>query len=372
MKDKMQFSAPCLFGLESVLKFEISRAGGENIEAHNGKVTFTGDERVLAKSSLWLRTAERIGIVLASFKATTFTELFDGVMEIPFEDYIGEFDQFPVKGWSIDSKLASVPSCQSIIKKAAVKRLGSVYNREIFPETGTLYQISFSLHKDEAVIMLDTTGDPLYKRGYRQQGNLAPIRETLAAGIIDFARVSENDAVYDPLCGSGTMIIEAAQRALNIAPGLNRKFSAEDWSVANKAVWEEERALARGAINKDVKFKGYGFDIDGDIIKVARENARQAGVGEYIEFKQQDIKDFKPVAPAIIVCNPPYGERMMDNTEVHRLYKTMGKVMPKAKDVKYYIIAPPEDFEPAFGRKADRRRKLYNGMLPCQLYMYFR
>lgn len=372
MNKKYQLVAPCLFGLESILKFECTRIGGTDVTATDGRVSFTGDLRTIAKANLWLRTAERVQIVLGTFPATTFTQLFDQVEALPFEEYIGEYDEFPVKGWSIDSQLASVPSCQSIIKKAVVRRLESVYHREIFPETGSRHQIAFSIFKDEVSIMLDTTGDPLYKRGYRKNTNIAPIRETLAAGIVDLARIRSEDQVYDPMCGSGTLLIEAAQRALNIAPGLQRTFDMERWELSEEQIWTEERGEAIKSIHRSVKFHGYGSDIDEEILHIAQENARLAGVEDRITFTHKNILEFHPEPPAVVLSNPPYGERMLESDEVYELYQGMGKVMPQAKGMHYYIIGPPKIFEPAFGRKADRRRKLYNGMLETQLYMYFR
>lgn len=372
INNKLTLVATCLFGLESVLRYEIGQIGGENIEVTDGRITYQGDEGVLIRSNLWLRTAERVLIALGSFKATTFTELFDGVEALPFEDYIGVKDAFPVTGWSIDSQLHSVPSCQSIIKRAIVKRFETVYGQKEFEETGVEYQIRFSLHKDEAVIMLDTTGEPLYKRGYRANATEAPIRETLAAGIIDLARTRPDDTVYDPMCGSGTFLIEAAMRAFSMAPGLQRNFDAENWSVSNLALWKEEREKATAEANFDADFHGYGYDIDTKALSIAKENAKLAGVAEYITFQEQDITEFAPKAPSITVCNPPYGERLLEHAEALELYQSMGAVMPPSKENLYYIIGPQNDFESAFGRKANRRRKLYNGMIPCQLYMYFR
>lgn len=372
MEENIKFTAPCLFGLESIVKFELSKIGAQNIQPENGRVSFEGDERTLAKASLWLRSAERVYIVLGSFKATTFTQLFDGVNTLPFEKYITENDEFPVKGWSIDSQLESVPSCQSIIKKSIVTRLSQKYNRAQFPENGPLHQIAFSIHKDIATIMIDTTGTALYKRGYRKDANLAPIRETLAAGIVDLARVRENDTIYDPFCGSGTILIEAAQKARNIAPGINRRFSVEEWSTSDDKIWKQEREAAKEQVKTDIKFHAYGFDIDRSIINVAKSNARIAGVDDLITFEYGDVKDFKVKSPSTIITNPPYGERMLEASQASELYQTMGNVFYQKPGVSYYIIGSSEDFEKDFGRKADKRRKLYNGMIPSQLYMYFK
>ncbi|MFV0401077.1 MAG: class I SAM-dependent RNA methyltransferase [Oscillospiraceae bacterium] len=368
---KMQLTALCLFGLESVLSFEVKRCGGENVSAVDGRVNFEGDEKVLAKANIWLRTAERVCIVLGSFQALTFTELFDGVEKLPFEKYIGKADAFPVKGWSIRSALHSIPSCQSIIKKAVVRRLEKVYKQELFSETGPVHQIRFSIYKDEATLMLDTSGASLYKRGYREQAGHAPIRETLAAGIADLARVRSDSRVYDPMCGSGTLLIEAAQKALNIAPGLNRSFAAEQWSGFPPELWKAARQEAK-AEQRESSFSAVGSDIDMEVLAQARENAAKAGVAGHVQFERRDVADFAPESPAIVLCNPPYGERLLERNDAFSLYKLLGKVMPPKQGITYNIIAPQEDFEQPFGRRADKRRKLYNGMIQCQLYMYFK
>ena len=369
---RFTFVVPCLFGLESVLAFEIKRIGGESIETTDGRVTFEGGSELLARANLRLRCAERVCILLGSFQAHTFQQLIDESEKIAFEDFIGADDAFPVTGWTLKSKLFSMSSCQSIIKKAAVNRLMKAYRRQILPETGSMHQIRFSIMKDNVDVMLDTSGAGLHKRGYRTEAGEAPLKETLAAGIIDLARVRESDTVIDPMCGSGTLLCESAMRAMNVAPGLLRQFSAEKWGLIPNSIWSDERESAKSEVRRDVAFRAEGYDIDSDVLKIAVANANRAGIGEYIRFEKRDIVDFALGSRAIVLCNPPYGERLLEDAKAaQKLYRDMGKTMAKCDGVHYYIIGP-EGFEEAFGRKADRRRKLYNGMIQCHLYMYFK
>ena len=327
---------------------------------------------MLARANLWLRTAERVQIVLGTFRAVTFTELFDQVETLPFEQFIGKEDAFPVKGWSLNSTLFSVPDCQSIIKKAAVKRMTKTYGLNWFEETGSIHQIQFSIMRDQVTIMLDTSGPGLHKRGYRQMSNIAPIKETLAAGILDIARIYPDTQLYDPFCGSGTMLIEAALKAKNVAPGAYRRFSAERWGSIPRKVWQEERERALSLVRKDVTFHGFGSDLDPDAPALSFSNGQKAGVSKLLSTTLDDVRSFVvPKEKSIVVCNPPYGERLLDTAEVVKLYKDMGKVFQPSDTTAYYIISSMEDFESAFGRQADKRRKLYNGMVKCQLYMYF-
>lgn len=364
--------APCLFGLESVLGHEARSIGGGGVEVADGRVSFTGDEAVLARANLWLRCAERVCIVLGSFRATSFEELFEGVVKLPLEELIGRKDAFPVKGWSLKSGLHSIPDCQSIIKRAAVKRLEQAYGQAWFEETGPVHQIRFSILKDEVAIMLDTSGVGLHKRGYRAQSTEAPIKETLAAGIADLARIRPNDTVFDPMCGSGTLLIESALRACNIAPGLRRKFAAENWDAIPKQVWANERKAATEAVRQDVEFKAHGFDIDPEAVRLTVENAGKAGVGKRVSALRRDIGQYSAAGEkAIVLCNPPYGERLLEIKQAEELYRRMGEAFAKSPGHSYYVISPHEQFEEFFGRRADKRRKLYNGMIKCQLFMYF-
>lgn len=371
-KQQYRLCAPCLFGLESVLSGELKRLNFEDIAVTDGRVEFTSDAEGIARANLNLRTAERVLIVLSSFRAVTFQQLIDGAEKIPFEDYIGKKNTFPVKGWSLNSKLHSVPDCQSIIKKAAVKRLSRKYGVAWLEESGPTVQIQFSINKDMVTIMLDTSGVALHKRGYRKVANLAPIRETLAAGILDIARIYPDTQLYDPFCGSGTFLIEAAYKAKNIAPGIYRRFAAEKWDCISSKIWKDGREEAINKVRKDVEFVAFGRDISQESLEIAEANARRAGIAGLIRLEKRDVKDFVlPSEKSLVVTNPPYGERLMAGEDLQQLYSTMGKVFQPSQKTAYYIISSAEDFEQSFGRKADKKRKLYNGMLKCNLYQYF-
>ena len=366
----LEFIAPCLFGLESVLAFEAGRLGFTDIRSENGRVRFKGEATDIPKANIGLRTAERVLICLAEFEARSFEELFQNVKRIPWQEWIGKTDKFPVKGYSLNSALHSVPDCQSIIKKAVVEKLKSVYGIEWFEETDTLYQIQFSIQKDRACLMLDTSGLPLHKRGYRHDASEAPIKETIAAGLIDVARYKGNVPFYDPLCGSGTLVIEAALRVKNVAPGLYRRFVSEEWGQIGQKAWNKARSEALSAVKKpDIML--YGSDIDAAVIEVAKSNAKKAKVDDIVSFSVADVKDFKGAGESVIVTNPPYGERLLDVRKARELYTVMGHVLP-SEGRKCYIISPDEEFENFYGRKADKKRKIYNGMIRCDFYEYFR
>ena len=365
--------APCIFGLESLVSDELKRMDAQNVSAENGRVFFSGNESILARANILSRYAERIYIDLGSFEAHSFEDLFQGTKALKWEQWISEYDEFPVKGHSVNSDLFSVSDCQAIVKKAVVERLKSVYGIDWFEETGARHQIEFSIIKNKVHLMIDTTGNGLHKRGYRPVANDAPLKETLAAAMCSLSRLRPYHTLYDPMCGSGTILIEGAMLVHNIAPGVNRHFSAERFEQIDFSVWEKERELARKAEIHESDFKAYGSDIDLKAIETAKENAERAGVGKHLEFKRADIKDFKPVTErGTVICNPPYGERMLTKPQVNELVKTMGRVFPKKHGFSYSVISPCEDFEDLFGRKADKRRKLYNGMIKCQLYMYFK
>ena len=373
MQKSLKMSAPCILGIEGILAEELRNLGADNVAAQNGKVNFEGNFNILAKANISSRYAERIHIVLGSFKALSFEELFENVKKIPWENFIGKNDCFPVKGFSLNSKLHSVPDCQAIIKKSIVNRLKTCYKEEWFKETGSLYQIKFSIMKDQVDIMIDSTGTGLHKRGYRPDANEAPIKETLAAAMAYLAHVKHYSTVIDPFCGSGTILIESAMLALNIAPGLRRTFVSETWANIDKNIWTEERALAVSQIRKDTEFKAVGYDNNERSVHLSKLNIKRAGLDKKIEIIEKDFNDFKcDEEKAIIICNPPYGERMLELKEAENIYKLMGEKFIKRKGLSYYIINPHEDFESLYGCKADRRRKLYNGMIKCQLYMYFK
>lgn len=370
---KIKMVAPCLFGVESIAADEFRRMGFEDVVTENGRVLLSGEENMLARANICSRFSERILINLGEFTAETFTELFDNVKKIPFEEYIGKTDAFPVNGWSINSALFSIPDCQSIIKKAIVERLKEKYGISWFEETGTEYKIRFSILKNHVTLMIDTSGDGLHKRGYRKNSNAAPIKETLAAAILDTARIFPDTLLFDPFCGSGTFLIEAALMATKTAPGLLRFFASENFPQIKAEDWREERARARDLIDRNATFEGYGYDIDENSVALTLQNAKKAGVGKYIKTAVGDIKDFTPPAKrCLTVTNPPYGERLLDIKASEEIYRIMGERFLSGEGRKYFIISPHDEFEKFFGREADKRRKLYNGMIKCQLYMYFR
>lgn len=370
---KFTFICPCIFGLESVLTFEVKRIGGQNIKTENGRVIFDGDLDLTATANINLRTAERVLILLSEFEATSFEELFCGVKEIDFSDYIEKNNSFPVKGWSINSQLKSIPSCQKVIKKAIVENLKSKYGVEWFDETGATIPIQFSILKNKVSIMLDTSGDGLHKRGYRKNSSLAPIKETLAAGMCDLAMVKRDSVVYDPLCGSGTILIEAALKAFNIAPGINRHFISESFSFIKNGVFKEKREEAKSKIWTDAKFKAFGYDIDEAVIEICKQNIKKVGLTKKINIECANITKFNPkIKDATLITNPPYGERILDVKKAKQIYKTLGHIKRNYANLKMYIISPEEDFENIFGNKCDKKRKLYNGMIKCNLYMYYK
>ena len=371
LNNSVRLCCPCHFGLESVLKYEIQKIGGTDLKVSDGRISFTGDENIVARANLCLSTAERVLIELIEFKATSFEELFQGVKAIELERYIGPQNAFPVKGDSLNSALHSVPDCQSIIKKAAVERLKSKYNISWFDETGPTVQISFRIFKDVVSIYLDTSGVGLHKRGYRRNSNAAPIKETLAAGIVDLARVRPDTIVCDPFCGSGTLLIESALKALNIAPGLNRRFAAEKWECFDSRIWQEERKRAIDNVDKSAQFHAIGFDIDDAAVALTLDNAHKAGIKSRLKIEQADITKFVQPEDSIVICNPPYGERLLELREAENIYRKMGRVLGKGGSRQSYIISAHEQFEKFFGTEARKRRKLYNGMIKCQLYMYF-
>ncbi len=365
--------APCLMGVEGLVSDELKFMGAENVAAENARVFFEGDENILARANICSRFSERILISLGRFSARTFEELFQGVKALPWSDYIGVRDTFPVKGFSLGSALHSVPDCQKIVKKAVVESLKESYGVTWFEETGPVHQIQFSIMKDEVCIMLDTSGTGLHKRGYRPVGNEAPIRETLAAAMCCLSKLRHYHTMYDPFCGSGTVAIEGALLANNIAPSVNRGFEAERWGLFDGAVWKNERERAGALVKTDTDFIAFASDIDPRAAELTEANAKRAGVGNFIKTKVADIKDFSPVTErGTLITNPPYGERMLDIKEAQKIYTVMGEKFTAKKGWSYGIISPDEQFEKFFSRKADKRRKLYNGMIKCQYYMYFR
>ena len=371
--EKYDLTAIALFGSEGILADELRRMGAKDVVAENGKVNFTGDGNMLARANICSRFAERVLIRVGEFAAHSFEELFCGVKALEWERFIGKDDAFPVTGWSLNSKLYSIPDCQSIIKKAVVERLKTKYGCEWFSETGAEYKIRFSILKDTVSVMLDTSGEGLHKRGYRKLGNDAPIKETLAASMCDLIRIFPDTQLYDPFCGSGTILIEAALMATKTAPGLKRFFAAERFSFLPRAVWQEERTRAMDSILHNVDFRAQGFDIDPRAVELTMQNAKKAGVEKYVKAAIADVKDFRlPNERCSVITNPPYGERLLDIKAAEELYSVLGERLCKQQGKKYGIISPHDEFETHFGRTADKRRKLYNGMLKCQFYMYFK
>jgi len=367
------YTATCLFGLESLLGAEIDSLGYRRLETIDGRVTFEGDGGACARCSVNLRLAERLYLNLATFTATTFAELFDNVAGIPFEDVIGRDDAFPVKGHSIKSVLFSVPDLQKIIKKAAATRLGRAYGLNTLPETGVKYQIEFFLLKDKCSIMIDLSGAPLHKRGYRPERVTAPLRETLAAAIVKISRPRENVLLRDPFCGSGTIAIESAMMMKNIAPGASRRHSAEDFPLFPSALWIAAREEAQDCVIRDTAFRAFASDIDPECVRIAKESAARAGVADVIRFEVMNALDIETEgARGTVVTNPPYGERLMSREEVEMLYRDMGRAFSRLDRWQFYILTSHEDFGRLFGRRPDKVRKLYNGMLPCKLYQFFK
>ncbi len=367
---QMQLIVPCLFGLEGICGDELRRLGFENVKVEDRRVLFTGDESALAKANICLRTGERVMIVLAQFQAKSFEELFQGVYHAPLEEYIPLGGQFPVKGHCLNSQLMSVSDCQAIIKKAASKRLGEKYGVTWVPEEDVKYQLHFTILNDQVTLSLDTSGPGLHKRGYRAIGNDAPLHETLAAGMIELAKFRGKEFFWDPFCGSGTICIEAALIAKNRAPGLRRRFAAEAFPWMDEKLWQHARGEAM-----DKEFRGnyriLGSDNDPTAVSLSMANARKAGVSDLVDFKDGDATKMSlPCDSGIIVCNPPYGERMMEQQSAQRLYGALGRHLKFANDWRKYIITSEPEFEHYFGRRADKKRKFYNGKIKCDYYMY--
>ena len=364
---------PCHFGLEAVLKREIYDLGYEITKVEDGRVTFEGDEEAICRANIFLRTAERVMIQIGRFKATTFEELFQGIKNLPWEEYIPEDGKFWVKkASSINSKLFSPSDIQSIAKKAMVERMKQKYHKEWFKEDGAAYPVRIFLLKDEVTVALDTSGDSLHKRGYRTMTSKAPLTETLAASLIMLTPWRKDRILVDPFCGSGTFPIEAAMIAANIAPGMNRDFTAEEWTnMIDRKLWYECVKEAEDMIDTTVKVDIQGYDIDGDVIKAARENAKRAGVEHMIHFQQRAVADLShPKKYGFIITNPPYGERLEDKADLPELYTQIGQAYQRLDSWSMFLITSYTDTEKYIGRKADKNRKIYNGMLKTYFYQF--
>ena len=364
---------PCHFGLEAVLKREIYDLGYEITKVEDGRVTFEGDEEAVCRANIFLRTAERVMIQVGRFKATTFEELFQGIKNLPWEEYIPEDGKFWVKkASSINSKLFSPSDIQSIAKKAMVERMKQKYHKEWFKEDGAAYPVRIFLLKDEVTVALDTSGDSLHKRGYRTMTSKAPLTETLAASLIMLTPWRKDRILVDPFCGSGTFPIEAAMIAANVAPGMNRDFTAEEWTnLIDRKLWYECVKEAEDMIDTTVKVDIQGYDIDGDVIKAARENAKRAGVEHMIHFQQRAVKDLSHPKPyGFIITNPPYGERLEEKEALPQLYREIGESYNRLDKWSMYLITSYDRAENDIGRKADKNRKIYNGMLKTYYYQF--
>lgn len=371
--EKMEWIAPCHFGLESVLKREIQDLGYEIVQVEDGRVTFAGGMDAVCRGNVFLRTAERILLKVGSFRAETFEELFERTKEIPWEEYIPQDGKFWVtKAASVKSRLFSPSDIQSIMKKAMVERLKTRYRIQWFPETGSSYPVRVFLMKDVVTVGLDTTGTSLHKRGYRPVAGKAPIAENLAAALIMLTPWKRDRILIDPFCGSGTFPIEAAMMAANIAPGMNRSFTAESWTnLIPKKSWYEAVNEAQDMIDDNIEADIQGYDADGEVLRAARRNAEEAGVSHLIHFQQREVRNLShPKKYGFIITNPPYGERLEEKETLPRIYKEFGDAFRKLDSWSAYMITSYDDAERYFGKKSDKNRKIYNGMIRTYFYQF--
>lgn len=382
---KLELIATATFGLEAVVRREIEALGYDIIKTEDGKVTYAADERGIVRSNLWLRTADRVLLKIAEFEAPDFETLFQRALGIAWEEWIPQDGRFTVTCTTVKSKLHNEPACQRTLKKAIVNRLMDFYVTEDLPETGAEYTVKLTLLKDRATLTIDTSGIGLHKRGYRVADVAAPIKETLAAALVQLSFWKEGRILVDPCCGSGTLPIEAAMIGMNIAPGLNRSFASEDWEQVPKSLWKEERRLAFGEIRTDVKLQIYGYDIDKRAVAAARENAVEAGVDEQITFRRADLNLLlrcpEKAGPAgkdpwlcdagvVLLTNLPYGKRIGSSEELQTIYRTLKEAMSQQPSWNLFAITSDKEMETEIGRKADRRRKLYNGNIETTYYQF--
>ncbi len=363
--------ATATFGLEAVVKREIEKLGYKILKSEDGKITFLGDERAIVRANLWLRAADRVQIKMAEFMAYEFEDLFQQMKAIPWEEWIPIDGKFVVNGSSVKSKLSSVPACQSVAEKALIERLKEFYYVDYFEKTGASYDIKITILKDRVTVTLDTTGPGLHKRGYRQHSVEAPIKETLAAAMLELSFWNKDRILTDPCCGSGTIPIEAAMIARNIAPGISRNFVSEEWEAIPAKLWKEERAAAYAAIDNDVNPKIFGLDINPQAIAAAKANAEAAGVDDCIKFAASDVANMRTKSlSGVVVTNPPYGERIGDREAIEKIYKAYRDFFGANPTWSLFVITADKTIEKALGRPADRRRKLYNGRLEVCYYQY--
>ena len=363
--------ASATFGLESIVAREIKKLGYEDMKVENARVTFRGDESAICRSNLWLRSADRVFIKMGEFTALSFEELFERTKALPWGEFLPENASFPVEGKSVKSGLFSVPDCQAIVKKAIVEKMKQKYGKEWFDEDGPVFPIEVGLLKDVATLTIDTSGAGLHKRGYRQAASDAPLKETLAAAMVSLSFWHPDRILMDPLCGSGTIPIEAAMIGRNMAPGRKREFAAEQWPFLPEILWTRAREEAEAAIDRTREFRILASDIDGRVLKIARRNAELAGVEDFIAFQTLPVAEVRSRKKyGCIITNPPYGERLGDRKEAEELYREMGKVFRELDTWSFYVLTSHEGFERLFGRRADRKRKLYNGRIKVDYYQF--
>ena len=369
---KLEIIAATTFGLEAASRREIEKLGYKILKTEDGKVTFLGDERAVVRANLWLRTADRVQIKMAEFMAYEFEDLFQQIKGIPWEHWIPVNGKFIVNGSSVKSKLSSVPACQSVAEKAVIERLKETYGIDYFEKSGALYDIKITLLKDRVTVTLDTTGPGLHKRGHRQHSVEAPIKETLAAAMIELSFWREDRILADPCCGSGTIPIEAAMIGKNIAPGLSRSFASEEWEAIPGNLWKEERKKAFNAINNDVQLKIFGSDINPQAVKAARLNAEEAGVDDCIKFYTADVSALRTKSErGVLITNPPYGQRIGDQEAIDKIYQSYSRFFKENPTWSLFVITADKTIEKkAMGRPAERRRKLYNGRLEVCYYQF--
>lgn len=369
---KVTLIATSTFGLESIVADEVKKLGYSDVKVENGKVEFNADISAIARGNLWLRSADRVRLKIAQFEATTFDELFEKTKELPWYEWIEKDGKFPVEGKSIKSTLFSISDCQAIVKKAIVESMKNKHKVDWFSEEGAMYKVEVALLKDIVTLTIDTSGPGLHRRGYRDWIGTAPLKETMAAALIYLSRWKPERPLLDPFCGSGTIPIEAAMIGQNIAPGMNREFASEEWSVIPKQIWRDARAETHDLAQYDRKLQIIGSDIDNEIIKVAKRNAHEAGFNDEILFKRLALRDLNVNNEyGVLICNPPYGERLNERKEVESLYRLMGKKFKSFETWSYFILSSHEGFEGLFGQKASKKRKLYNGNLKVDYYQYY-
>ena len=365
--------ATATFGLEAVVDKELKNLGYRDTRIENGRVHFSADPEAICRTNLWLRTADRVRLKVGEFKATSFEELFEETKKLPWPDILPGNASFPVDGKSVKSKLFSISDCQAIVKKAVVESMKKSYKKEWFEEDGPLYKIEVSLLKDVATLTIDTSGQGLHKRGYREDSGSAPLRENLAAAMLILSRWHPDAPLIDPACGSGTIPIEAALLGKNVAPGINRHFAAESWGFVSGKLWQKARDEAAQSIKQDISMHIIGTDINNRVLKTARNNAYKAGISQFIHFQQDSLENLQSAKKyGKVISNPPYGERSGELQEAEKIYRSLGKSYKKLNTWSFYILTSHDNFEKIFGKKADKRRKLYNGNIMVNYYQYYR